>query len=71
MQEIKRGIYQHFKGGMYRLVDIARHSETMEEMVIYQKYDKESEFWVRPKDMFFEKVIVNGCEVERFKFINE
>ncbi len=58
-QEIKIGkIYKHFKNGkLYKVINIARHSETMEDMVIYEpQYESESKLWVRPLKMFAEKV---------------
>jgi hypothetical protein len=63
------GFYKHYKGQLYEVVGIAKHSETMEEMVVYKAtYQKEGEnLWVRPKSMFFEKIIVNGVETNRFK----
>ncbi len=74
MNEIKLGRYQHYKAGLYEVIGIARHSETLEEMVVYKALYTSLEFgenalWVRPKTMFFEKVIVNGLEVPRFKLV--
>jgi hypothetical protein len=67
------GKYRHYKGKNYEVIGLARHSETLEELVVYKAL-YESEFgkdslWVRPKAMFLEKVIVNGKEVDRFEFI--
>jgi hypothetical protein len=67
------GKYRHYKGKEYEVTGIARHSETLEEMVLYKAL-YESEFgkdslWVRPKAMFFEKVMIDGGEVDRFEFI--
>jgi hypothetical protein len=64
-----RGRYRHFKGGVYELVDIARHSETTEEFVIYRSAS--GELWVRPRAMFFETVHADGAEVPRFERIAE
>ena len=58
--------YRHFKGGVYRLVGIAKDSETLEEMVVYQAMYGERQMWVRPKEMFFEKVERDGKVFERF-----
>jgi hypothetical protein len=74
--KIKKGIYRHFKGKSYLVIRTARHSETLEEMVIYQALYGSKEFgknvvWVRPKGMFFEKVLYEGKSVPRFKFIQE
>ena len=59
-----RGTYRHFKGGVYELVDLARHSETEEELVIYRS--PSGELWVRPRTMFFESTVVDGQTVARF-----
>lgn len=66
---IKSGIYEHYKGGRYRVIDIARHSETEEWMVLYQPLYGEQKLWVRPFDMFVETVNVNGTQVPRFQFV--
>ncbi|WP_417437791.1 DUF1653 domain-containing protein [Idiomarina sp.] len=66
---IKSGIYEHYKGGRYRVIDIARHSETEEWMVLYQPLYGEQELWVRPFDMFVETVNIDGNDVPRFCFI--
>lgn len=62
-------LYQHYKGNTYKLIGIAKHSETLEEMVVYQAEYGDHTVWVRPKDMFFEKVEVDGKLVDRFKEI--
>ena len=67
---MKRGIYKHYKGGVYELVDVARHSETMEELIIYRNINT-NEYWARPKHMWDEKVKVNGTSVSRFTLISE
>lgn len=64
---IKQGTYRHYKGKMYRVIEVARHSETLEELVVY--WDENDKLWVRPKKVFAEKVIVGGKEVPRFKYI--
>jgi len=70
--EIKTGKYMHFKGILCEVLGIGRHTETLEEFVVY-KHDSEDfgkgAIWVRPKKMFLENVNVNGKEVPRFKFI--
>lgn len=71
---VKLGKYKHFKGKDYEIVGVARHSETLEEMVIYKAlYDSEefgnNSVWVSPKAMFFETVILDGKKVPRFEFI--
>ncbi|TQL40388.1 uncharacterized protein DUF1653 [Homoserinimonas aerilata] len=59
------GTYRHFKGGIYTVVGVARHSETEEELVVYRS--PAGELWVRPRDMFFGTTIVDGQEVARFE----
>jgi len=70
--KFKSGIYQHYKGNKYLALGVAKHSETMEELVIYiTLYDNEkSKMWVRPLKMFMEKVEVNGKKTPRFKFLS-
>ena len=57
-QLVKGGIYQHYKGQKYKLIEVVRHSETLEELVLYEALYKNDlgNFWVRPKKMFFEKL---------------
>jgi cyclomaltodextrinase / maltogenic alpha-amylase / neopullulanase len=74
MVELKLGKYKHYKGNLYEVIGVARHSETLEEMVVYkalyihEKFGKDS-LWVRPLSMFLETVIVDGRKVPRFKFV--
>jgi hypothetical protein len=66
MPEISPGRYRHFKGGLYEVLGVARHTETEEEFVVYRALYGEQGLWVRPKSMFLEKVMVGGREVLRF-----
>ena len=63
--------YRHFKGKEYLVLYIARHSETLEELVVYQALYGEKSIWVRPLDMFLEQVEVNGVLVNRFEKCEE
>ena len=58
--------YLHFKGGVYRLIGIAKDSETLEDLVVYQAMYGEHQLWVRPKEMFFGKVERDGKVFEHF-----
>jgi cyclomaltodextrinase / maltogenic alpha-amylase / neopullulanase len=71
--EIKPGLYEHFKGMQMRVIGVAKHSETLEDYVVYDHLgtDARSELWVRPAAMFLEEVEVNGQKVPRFKYIGE
>lgn len=73
IEKLKPGKYQHYKGKQYEVIGIARHSETLEEFVVYRAlYESENGgrvLWIRPLKMFLEKVKVEGKEVPRFKFI--
>ncbi len=59
--------YRHFKGNIYKLIGIAKDSETLEEMVVYQAMYGERQMWVRPAEMFFEKVERDGKAMDRFQ----
>ncbi len=65
------GLYKHYKGNIYEVIGIAKHTETLEEMVVYKAtYQREGEnLWVRPLKMFLETVIIEGLEKKRFEKI--
>jgi hypothetical protein len=68
-KKIEAGIYEHYKGNRYKVLTIGRHSETLQEFVVYQGlYDKE-DVWVRPIELFWETVSWNGEEVPRFRLV--
>jgi hypothetical protein len=66
---IVSGIYQHYKGMLCKVLGIALHSETLEEMVVYQHLDEEKMIWVRPLKMFLENIEVEGVIKSRFKYV--
>ena len=66
MMELKPGVYRHFKGKWYELLFIARHSETLEDMVVYRALYGEGGTWVRPASMWFEHVEKDGYSGPRF-----
>lgn len=67
---VKTGRYRHYKGNDYLVIGVARHSETEEEMVVYSADYGKFGLWVRPREMFLEKVEVDGREVPRFQFVS-
>ncbi|MBU0727940.1 DUF1653 domain-containing protein [Patescibacteria group bacterium] len=67
---IRAGVYKHYKGGIYKVISIAKHSETKEDMVVYKSLDKEHQLWVRSLKMFTEMVEVEGGKVPRFQKID-
>ncbi len=69
--EIKLGRYRHFKGNEYEVIAIAKHSETLEEMVVYKALYAEGGVWVRPASMWNETVEKDGKIVRRFSLIAE
>ena len=69
--EIKLGRYRHFKGNEYELLGVAKHSETLEEYVIYRALYGDKGLWIRPKEMFFEKVTRDGKIFNRFEYLGK
>lgn len=63
------GRYRHYKGGEYEVLGVARHSETLEPVVVYKPLYNESGLWVRPHKMFFETIEHEGRRQPRFAFI--
>lgn len=71
MNELKiGGIYRHYKGNLYQVIDVCFHSETCEKMVLYRALYGEKALWVRPYDMFLEEVNLMGQKY-RFELIEE
>jgi len=66
---ITKGIYQHFKGNLYHVLHVARHSETEEYMVVYHPADNAEDIWLRPLDMFDETIEREGKTFKRFSFV--
>ena len=69
--EIRPGRYRHFKGGEYEVIGMARHSETMEELVVYRALCGERGLWVRPAAMWLETVERDGKQFQRFTYIGD
>lgn len=69
--EIKLGRYRHFKGNEYQVIGIAKHSETLEDMVVYKALYGEGGLWVRPASMWDEIITREGKTFKRFSYIGE
>ncbi len=70
LNTLKLGVYKHYKGNKYLVIGLAKHSETLEHMVVYTTlYDnQESKMWIRPLTMFFEEIEINGIKQARFTY---
>lgn len=73
MNELQAGVYKHYKGGLVMVLGVARHSETMEKYVSYIELGGKAgaKIWVRPYDMFFENVTIQGVRKPRFAYIGQ
>jgi len=76
MNEMKPGKYRHYKGKLYEVNDVALHSETIEELVVYEALYEDEKFgknalWVRPKKMFLEIVTVDDKKAPKFEFVGD
>ena len=67
--QIQLGKYRHFKGKEYEVIGVAKHSESLEEMVVYRALYGEGGLWVRPAEMWNEEVEKDGKRYKRFTFI--
>ncbi|MDQ7048135.1 MAG: DUF1653 domain-containing protein [Enterobacterales bacterium] len=65
----KAGCYRHYKGNLYQVIDLVRHSETEEWLVLYRPDYGDKKLWVRPFQMFFEQIEVDGDTKPRFEYI--
>lgn len=71
MNALKPGRYRHFKGNEYELLHVAKHSETLEDMVVYRALYGAHGIWVRPASMWNETVERDGKRIQRFTYIGE
>ena len=72
MDEVKiGGIYRHYKNKEYKVLAVATHTETLEKMVVYQALYGERGIWVRPLQMFMERIVIDGKEIPRFALKGE
>jgi len=67
------GKYQHYKGNFYRVLGVAKHSETLEELVVYETLyaNPHGKLWVRPLKMFLEEVVMKGEKIPRFALVED
>lgn len=70
MPDPQPGRYRHYKGNEYTVLGLVRHSETLEELVLYRQEYGDHSLWTRPKEMFLERVNVDGRDVARFEFLD-
>ena len=71
MTVIRPGRYRHYKGHEYTVLGVARHSETLEELIVYRQEYGDHGLWVRPAAMFLETVELEGKKVPRFRLIED
>ncbi len=71
LPETRLGRYRHYTGGEYEVVGVARHSESLEALVVYRPLYNDSGLWVRPHAMFFEDVLIDGKLQPRFTLLQE
>ena len=71
LPEVRPGRYRHYKGGDYDVIGVARHSESLEPLVLYRPLYGEGALWVRPHAMFFGQVEVDGQMRPRFALLPE
>ncbi len=69
--KLKTGKYKHFKGKEYELLYIAKHSETLEEFVVYKALYGDFGIWIRPAKMWEELVVHEGRELKRFTYVGD
>ena len=71
MEQVRPGIYRHFKGSLIEVVGVGKHTETKEDFVLYRHLDGDYPLWVRPLGMFLEHVSRDGYDGPRFVLVRE
>lgn len=71
MNIVKNAVYQHYKGNKYKVLNVATHTETMEQMVVYQDISVPEKIWARPATMWNDTINLPDKTVLRFSLINE
>lgn len=71
MKKLELGKYKHFKGEEYKVIGIAKHSENLEDFVVYKALYGKKDLWIRPLKMFLETVTINGKKIKRFQKIKQ
>jgi len=66
---IRAGVYKHYKGGLYKVIGIAQDSESNQQMVVYRSAEDGRQLWVRPLEMFKDKIKVDSRMVPRFEYV--
>ncbi|MFA4818012.1 MAG: DUF1653 domain-containing protein [Parcubacteria group bacterium] len=69
IEKIRLGKYEHYKGNQYEVIGVAKHSESLEELVVYRALYGNNDLWVRPLKMFLEIVEIEGKKIPRFRFL--
>ncbi|HEY4517411.1 MAG TPA: DUF1653 domain-containing protein [Candidatus Paceibacterota bacterium] len=67
----KVGLYRHYKGNIYKVLGLAKHTETLEELVVYGSLNNEGELWVRPLSLFLGTTKYQGKVIPRFEYLGE
>src|SRR5712675_1808456 len=70
-RDVPAGRYRHYKGNLYEVLGVARHSETEEELVVYRALYGERGLWVRPVTLFLQPALVEGQAVPRFRYLGD
>ncbi len=71
MKHIETGLYRHYKGAEYEVLGLVTHSESEEQLVVYRALYGDFGLWVRPLDMFIEKVSKDGLDIARFQLVKQ